>query len=105
MALIIRQETAADGGTVFSVNTAAFGTRTEADLVEILRDQALPAISLVAEFDGRIVGHLIRPARPGSVFDADRADAAVKRRRDTLEAANDRLCFSCHVPSLSFPKT
>jgi len=58
MALIIRRETPADRQAVFEVNAAAFETSSEADLVEALRVRAQPTVSLVAELDERIVGHI-----------------------------------------------
>ncbi len=41
------------------VNLAAFESSTEADLVDALRRQATPLISLVAEDDANIVGHIL----------------------------------------------
>ena len=58
-AMEIRPETAADVGAVGAVNRAAFETTTEADLVELLRAQAAPIVSLVAEDAGSIVGHIL----------------------------------------------
>jgi putative acetyltransferase len=55
----IRPEQAADIGAVRAINRAAFGTSTEADLVDALREQAEPIISLVAEDAGSIVGHIL----------------------------------------------
>jgi putative acetyltransferase len=40
------------------VNLAAFGMSAEADLVDALRGQVEPIVSLVAEEDGTIVGHI-----------------------------------------------
>jgi putative acetyltransferase len=54
----IRPETPSDAAAVRAVNLAAFGTSTEANLVERLREQASPVISLVAEDDGSIAGHI-----------------------------------------------
>ena len=48
-----------DAGAVRAVNQAAFETNTEADLVDLLREQASPLISLVAEDAGSIVGHIL----------------------------------------------
>lgn len=56
--LIIRAETEADHPTVHEVNESAFGRAGEADLVDALRRNAQPQISLVAELDGRVVGHI-----------------------------------------------
>jgi putative acetyltransferase len=55
----IRPEQAADIGAVRAVNRAAFETATEADLVDALREQAKPIVSLVADDDGSIVGHIL----------------------------------------------
>jgi len=59
MALTVRPETVGDRQAVFAVNAAAFETPSEADLVEALRASEQPTVSLVAELDGRIVGHIL----------------------------------------------
>lgn len=56
--LLIRAETQHDLRAVRSVNEAAFGQRFEADLVDALRRQADPFISLVVEQAGEVVGHI-----------------------------------------------
>lgn len=55
--LKIRQENSNDYAQVFQVISLAFETDDEARLVEKLRN-AQPHISLVAEIDGNIVGHI-----------------------------------------------
>ena len=55
----IRTEGAADIAAVRDVNEAAFETSTKADLVDALRSQAEPIISLVADDDGSIAGHIL----------------------------------------------
>ncbi|MDX1516264.1 MAG: N-acetyltransferase [Woeseiaceae bacterium] len=55
----IRAEAARDRDSIRSVNTAAFGTPAEADLVDALRRHVQPIISLVAECDGQITGHIL----------------------------------------------
>lgn len=55
----IRTEKPGDWPAVHALITAAFGTSTEADLVDDLRQQAHPIISLVAELDQTIVGHIL----------------------------------------------
>jgi putative acetyltransferase len=65
----LRPEQAADIAAIRQVNLSAFETATEADLVDALRDQARPLVSLVAEDDGAIVGHILfspmtLPSRP-----------------------------------------
>lgn len=55
----IRQEQSEDHTAVHRLNTAAFETAAEANLVDSLRRQAEPYISLVAEDDGNIAGHIL----------------------------------------------
>lgn len=55
----IRAEQSADHEAVEAVNTAAFETDLEARLVEELRSKASPVISLVAEDDAGILGHIL----------------------------------------------
>jgi len=55
----IRQETEADHKAVHAINSAAFETSAEADLVDALRQQADPVVSLVAVIDDEIVGHIM----------------------------------------------
>jgi putative acetyltransferase len=57
--MIIRTESQADYPAVYSVNTSAFETQAEANLVETLRKEAFPYISLVAEEQGEVVGHIL----------------------------------------------
>jgi putative acetyltransferase len=55
----IRSERATDVAAVRAVNIAAFETVLEADLVDALRLEADPVVSLVAEIAGSIVGHIL----------------------------------------------
>lgn len=55
---LIRPEIPDDFPAVHDVNQQAFGRPDEAYLVEALRRGPGPAISLVAEADGRVVGHI-----------------------------------------------
>jgi putative acetyltransferase len=57
--VIIRAEATTDYATIRQVNEAAFNGLEEADLVESLRRERVVLLSLVAELDGRIVGHLL----------------------------------------------
>ena len=59
MALRIRAEIRDDVPLVHELNALAFPTEAEADLVDALRDNAQPAVSLVAEQDNTIVGHIM----------------------------------------------
>jgi putative acetyltransferase len=54
----VRAETPADRDAVRLVNERAFGSAAEADLVDALREGARPHVSLVAESEGRVVGHI-----------------------------------------------
>jgi putative acetyltransferase len=56
---LIRPEQPGDQAGVRAVNVAAFETPAEADLVDALRAQARPLVSLVAEEAGAIVGHIL----------------------------------------------
>jgi len=58
-AVEIRSERPTDATAIHAVNRASFGTSTEADLVDLLRKQASPLVSLVAEASGSIVGHIL----------------------------------------------
>jgi putative acetyltransferase len=57
--MIIRSEQLADHAGVFAINEDAFKGPGEARLVELLREQADPFVSLVAEVDGRVQGHIM----------------------------------------------
>jgi putative acetyltransferase len=59
--LTIRPETPQDSIPIASVTTAAFGTDREARMVDAIRGSEgyVPELSLVAELDGRIVGHVM----------------------------------------------
>lgn len=57
--MLIRKEDPNDYAAVHAVNAAAFETQAEANLVDILRKDAQPIVSLVAEEDGVIVGHIL----------------------------------------------
>jgi len=55
----VRAERPQDRASVRAVNAAAFETLAEADLVDAVREQAHPLVSLVAELNGEIVGHIL----------------------------------------------
>jgi putative acetyltransferase len=57
--VLIRDEAEADRRAIHALNRAAFGGAAEADLVDALREQADPLISLVAEEQGTVVGHIM----------------------------------------------
>ena len=55
----IRRENEGDEAAVQAVNESAFETSEEARLVAALREQAQPLISLVADDEGKIIGHIM----------------------------------------------
>jgi putative acetyltransferase len=65
--IVARAERADDVGAVRAVECASFPTSAEADLVDLLRDAGHLTVSLVAELDGDIVGHVaFSPVSVGS---------------------------------------
>lgn len=58
-AIAIRHAGPGDHAAIRTVETAAFPSPAEADLVEALRAAGDAVLELVAETDGRIVGHLL----------------------------------------------
>lgn len=57
--VLIRAEEHSDWATVHRINATAFDTPAEANLVDALREQAHPLVSLVAEAKGTVVGHIL----------------------------------------------
>ncbi len=57
--MLIRAEKESDRAVVYQINATAFETRAEAELVEALREGVQPLISLVAEVDAAVVGHIM----------------------------------------------
>ena len=55
----VRPERPADIAGIRAVNLKAFETSAEADLVELLREEADPIVSLVADDGEDIVGHIL----------------------------------------------
>lgn len=55
----VREEAAADRSAIASIHRAAFGQEEEAMLVDRLREDGDALLSLVAEIDGRVVGHVL----------------------------------------------
>jgi putative acetyltransferase len=55
----IRREEALDIPKIRNVHVTAFGSVAEADIVDLLRSDGLDIISLVAEDDGAVVGHIM----------------------------------------------
>jgi putative acetyltransferase len=59
MSVTIRDESPQDCEAIRLVNEKAFGQPAEADLVDALRERGFARLSLVAEVDGQIVGHIL----------------------------------------------
>ena len=59
---IVREEKAADRDGIRDVHQLAFGQAAEADLVDALRDGGHSRLSLVAEMDGSVAGHVLLSA-------------------------------------------
>lgn len=57
--MLIRAEKECDQESVRAINLSAFESSTEADLVDALRQEAHPVISIVAEENGEIIGHIM----------------------------------------------
>ena len=57
--LNIRPEAGGDIDAIRHVNELAFGQKAEAELVDNLRKSGIPLISLVAEADEKLIGHIL----------------------------------------------
>jgi len=57
--MLIRPEEERHWPSVYAVNAAVFETPAEADLVDALRREPKPMISLVHDDAGEIVGHIM----------------------------------------------
>ncbi|MBS0209314.1 MAG: N-acetyltransferase [Planctomycetes bacterium] len=71
MTISIRPETPADVVAVREVNRRAFGRDGEARLVDALRDEGYVRVSLVAEVDGQVVGHVLFSELPIVIADGE----------------------------------
>lgn len=56
---MIRAERASDRDAISTVNARAFETEAEARLVDLLRENGAALVSLVAEVDGAVAGHIL----------------------------------------------
>lgn len=57
--LTVRREQSRDISDIFEINLRAFGREEEGKLVDKLRGRVYPFISLVADEEGRPVGHIL----------------------------------------------
>ena len=55
----VRPEKPDDRNEIRHINIEAFDTDAEADLIDALRESDIPLISLVAEENGELVGHIL----------------------------------------------
>jgi putative acetyltransferase len=55
----VREEQAADAAQIRNVNEAGFEGSDEADLVDKLQKEGVVLLSLVAELDNQIIGHIL----------------------------------------------
>jgi putative acetyltransferase len=59
MRQLVREEQPADRDQIRKVNEAAFGRADEADLIDALRLEGVVLLSLVAELEGQVIGHIL----------------------------------------------
>ncbi len=57
--MLVRNEEEKDISAVYTLNRSVFETPAEANLVDTLRKEARPVMSLVAEDDKAVVGHIL----------------------------------------------
>ncbi len=57
--MLIRTEQVMDVPKIHAINRAAFDSAAEAEIVDVLRSGAENVLSLVAEEDGEVVGHIM----------------------------------------------
>jgi putative acetyltransferase len=86
--LSVREERPDDLGAVCEINRLAFGRDDEARLVDALRAEGSVIVSLVAEENGRVVGHILFSALPitteaGTLATAALAPMAVRPDRQS----------------------
>ena len=121
--MIVRPETPADHEAVARILTDAFDGPAEARLVELLRasDDHIPDLSLVAEVDGEVVGHImfsrirvgdspalalapmaVAPAHQRSGVGTALAQASLERAQGRSEAAVVVLGHPGYYPRFGF---
>lgn len=59
MSIVLRQEVPADIPAIYNLTSTAFGRNAEAGLIDRLRDSGDHALSLVAEENRQVVGHVL----------------------------------------------
>lgn len=93
----IREERAADRKSVRLVTEAAFGTSAEAELVERLHADGDVEIALVAEEEGRVVGHILlsRMAAPVRALGLAPVSVMPERQECGIGSALIRAGLAC----------
>ena len=59
MYVIIRPERRQDKQRIRQINVEAFGSEAESNLIEVLRNSGILLISLIAEVNGEVIGHIL----------------------------------------------
>lgn len=61
MNIVVRKEDKKDYKNIYKLNKSAFGQENESRLVEKIRNGSnfIPELSLIADIDGKIVGHIL----------------------------------------------
>jgi putative acetyltransferase len=90
--VIIRAETPEDRFALRHVVVEAFGGAQEADLIEDLRRDGALAISLVAEVEGRICGHIAMSRLESPRRGVALAPVAVSRSRQRRGIGSALIC-------------
>src|SRR5690606_19659416 len=57
--MLIRSEEEKDWAAVHALNASVFATPAEASLVDALREQAQPVVSIIAQDNETIIGHIM----------------------------------------------
>jgi putative acetyltransferase len=114
MDTVIRPETSDDSAAVREIVASSFPTHAEARLVDALRANGKASISLVAEHEGQIVGHILfspvttsPPSKPQGLGLAPVAVASAYRSRgigSALIREGLRLCRCDFVVVLGSPE-
>ena len=86
----VRPERDADIAAIRTVNREAFGGEAEVELVDALRANGDAAVSLVAETDAGVVGHILFSHLPIRAPRTEVAAVALARMSDSLMTGDPR---------------
>jgi putative acetyltransferase len=73
--MVIRKEQHDDVAAIHALNSQAFGSEVESNLVDLLRENGKVALSMVAEEGGSILGHILYS--PVTITTSDKAVPAL----------------------------